>query len=303
MMMKTYNNSFSFGRVGLLIKRDVVEKWKTFLFLTLALFLVFLFMMYAYSWIPFEVMSGYETFSLSVLHGGTTVFTYYSIFVFSGIMVNMRMQGDRTNFLMLPAGNLEKFLERLLYVTLLVFIPFIVGFLLADVLHMLLFPLFVDDEAIRTLPLLPGMWDVKSKVMQDTQDTLSHINLNIDFSSLGYASPIFSFMETVWGISFYVLGGCYWRKHPFVKTFVLLMLFKIVAIVVLGISYVKIVREVEAPVKALEILMDNFFMGINQSTLLYICAGVYFVWTILNFYMAYRLFCRSQVVEPKRFKS
>ena len=127
--MKTYNNSFSFSRVGLLVKRDVVENWKTFLFLTLALFLVFLFIMYSCSWIPFEVMSGYESFSLAVLNACTTVFTYYSIFVFSGIMVNMRMQGDRTNFLMLPASNMEKFLTRMLYVTLLVFVPFIVGFL------------------------------------------------------------------------------------------------------------------------------------------------------------------------------
>ncbi|MBR5802959.1 MAG: hypothetical protein IKY31_01255 [Bacteroidaceae bacterium] len=301
--MKTYNNSFSFGRVGLLIKRDVVEKWKTFLFLTLALFLVFLFMMYAYSWIPFEVMSGYESFSLSVLNGCTTVFTYYSIFVFSGIMVNMRMQGDRTNFLMLPASNMEKFLTRMLYVTLLVFVPFIVGFLLADVLHMLLFPLLVDDEAIRTLPLLPGMWEVKSKVMQGSQEALNLVKLNIDLSSLGYALPIFPFIEAVWEASFFILGGCYWRKYPFAKTFALLMLSKIVAIVVIGISYVKIVREVEAPVKALEIWMDKLCMGISQNTLLYICAGVFFVWTLLNFYGAYRLFCRSQVVEPKRFKS
>lgn len=299
--MKTNNNSFSFRRVGLLVKRDVVENWKTILFLTLALFLVFLFIMFSYSGIPFEAIGGYEAFSLAVLNVCTSVFTYYSIFVFSGIMANIQTQGARANFLMLPASNIEKFLGRLLYVALLVFVPFIVGFLLADVLHMLLFPLFVDGEVVRTLPLLSGLWEVKSKVMQDAQETLNQINLNIDLSSLGYALLVFSFVESVCRASFYILGGCYWRKHPFVKTFALLMLVKIVVIVALGISYVAIVREVEAPVEAAQIWMDKLFMGISQGTLLLVCAGVCFVWAVFNFYWAYRLFCRSQVVEPKRF--
>lgn len=299
-MMKTYNNSFSFRRVGLLVKHDVVENRKTCLFLTLALSLVFLCIMYSCSWIPFEVNGGYEAFSLAVLRSCKSVFAYYSIFVFSGVMANIQAQGDRTNFLMLPASNLEKFSARLLYVVFLAFVPFVVGFLLADVLHMLTFPLFVGNgETVRTF-LLPGLWDVKAELKSAGQEFLDLVHLNIDLSSFVCALVIFSLVESLWRASFYILGGCYWRKHPFVKTFTLLMLVKIVVILALGISYVMIVREVEAPVEAAQIWMDKLFMGISQGTLLLICAGVFFVWALLNFYGAYRLFCHRQVVEPKR---
>ena len=256
--------------------------------------------MYSCSWLPFEVKGGYEAFSLAVLRSCKSVFAYYSIFVFSGVMANIQAQGDRTNFLMLPASNLEKFSARLLYVVFLAFVPFVVGFLLADVLHMLTFPLFVGNgETVRTF-LLPGLWDVKAELKSAGQEFLDLVHLNIDLSSFVCALVIFSLVESLWRASFYILGGCYWRKLPFVKTFTLLMLVKIVVILALGISYVMIVREVEAPVEAAQIWMDRLFMGISQGTLLLICAGVFFVWALLNFYGAYRLFCHRQVVEPKR---
>ena len=196
-MMKTYNNSFSFRRVGLLVKRDVGENWKTCLFLTLALSLVFLCIMYSCSWLPFEVKGGYEAFSLAVLRGCKSVFAYYSIFVFSGVMANIQAQGDRTNFLMLPASNLEKFSARLLYVVFLAFVPFVVGFLLADVLHMLTFPLFVGNgETVRTF-LLPGLWDVKSELKSAGQEFLDLVHLNIDLSSFVCALVIFSLVESL----------------------------------------------------------------------------------------------------------
>ena len=93
--MKTYNNSFSFSRVGLLIKRDVVENWKTFLFFTLVLSVIFLFVMFKSAWVTPAGEEAYLTYSLTTLNGYKTVFTYYNIFVFSGIMANMQTQGAR----------------------------------------------------------------------------------------------------------------------------------------------------------------------------------------------------------------
>ena len=280
--MKTYNNSFSFRRVGLLIKRDVVENKKNFLFFTLVLSVIFLFIMFTSAWVTPAGEEAYLTLSITTLNGYNTVFTYYNIFVFSGIMANMQMQGARANFLILPASNIEKFLGRLLYVTLLVFVPYIVAILLADVLHMLIFPFFAGEG--------------KGKVLQEVHETLNeYINLPL------YLLLLIDCLLFVWEASIYVLGGCYWRKHPFLKTFASILFVTIVAIAVLGYSFWKIASEVKAPVEALQIWMDKYLGGISQTFLLLICAGVFFVWTLLNFYGAYRLFCRSQVVEPKRF--
>ena len=297
--MKIYNNSFSFGRVGLLVKRDVIENWKTFLFLALVLALVFLLAIFACARVTPAGEDAYMALSLATMKWYQNVFTYYCIFVFSGIMANMQMQGERTNFLMLPASNLEKFLGRLLYVVLLTFIPYFVAILFADVLHMLIFPFIIEgSKSVVAQSLLLGFWDVKELVLPEGRELLSN-NFDLSLNLLLFISCILS----VWEISIYVLGGCYWRKHPFVKTLALIILFTIVVAIAFAITFVPIINKVGAPVEALEMWMDKLFMGISQNTLLYICAGVYFVWTILNFYMAYRLFCRSQVVEPKRFKS
>ena len=295
-MMKINNNSFSFHSVGLLVKRDVVENWKNFLFFTLVLSVIFLFVMFTSAWVTPAGEEAYLAYSLTTLNGYKTVFTYYNILVFSGIMANMQTQGLRANFLMLPASNIEKFLGRLLYVTLLVFVPYIVAILLADVLHMFIFPFFEGgSDACASHSLLLGFWEVKGRMLQEVQETLNeYINLPL------YLLLFIDCLLFVWESSIYVLGGCYWRKHPFLKTFASLLLVTIVAFVVLGYSFWNIVSEVEAPVEALQIWMDKYLGGISQTSLLLICAGVFFVWTLLNFYGAYRLFCHRQVVEPKR---
>ena len=295
-MMKENINSFSFRRVGLLITRDVVENRKNFLFFTLVLSVIFLFIMFTSAWVTPAGEEAYLTLSIKTLNGYKTVFTYYNIFVFSGIMANMQTQGARANFLMLPASNIEKFLGRLLYVALLVFVPYIVAILLADVLHMMIFPFFAgESDAVATHSLLLGFWEVKGKMLQEGQETLNmYINLPL------YLLLFIDCLLFVWESSIYVLGGCYWRKHPFLKTFASILFVTIVAIAVLGYSFWKIASEVKAPVEALQIWMDEYLGGISQTSLLLICAGVFFVWTLLNFYGAYRLFCHRQVDEPKR---
>ena len=99
-MMKISNNSFSFRRVGLLVKRDVMEHWRTFLNITLILTLLFLVIMYSSTWSLFD--KDYLGYCIIVQGFCTKVFSFYSIFVLSGILANMQTQGDRINFLMLP---------------------------------------------------------------------------------------------------------------------------------------------------------------------------------------------------------
>lgn len=296
--MKTNNNSFSLRRVGLLMRRDIVENKKTFLFFTLLLSVIFLFIMFVSAWATPAGEEAYLTLSLSTLNGYTKVFSFYSIFVWSGIMANIQTKETRTNFLMLPASNIEKFLGRLIYVTLLVFVPFIAAILLADVLQMLIFPLFAGEgDTVRFLLL--GFWEVKAKAGFTIQEFMSQ---NADYAPYLYALPFISCISTIWEASVYVLGGCYWRNHPFMKTVATMLSITIVVTIVLIFSFFQIVNEIGASVESVEMWIDKYLWGLSPESLIFICIGVCFIWALLNFYLAYRLFCRSQVVEPKRFR-
>ena len=286
-MMKISNNSFCFRRIGLLVKRDVMEHWRTFLNITLILTLLFLVIMYSSTWSLFD--KDYLGYCIIVQGFCTKVFSFYSIFVLSGILANMQTQGDRINFLMLPASNMEKFLGRLFYVLLLVFVPFVTGFLLADVIHLLISPFMRSAaETVFSSSLIPGFWEIKTKVLLESQKVLNqHVNFSI------WVLAMFSCVYTVWESSIYILGGCYWRKHPFLKTFALMMIVGLLATVVMGFSFFNFLRASDTVTT--QTWFDSAF-GIGYETFLLIGIGVFSVWTILNWYWSYRLFRRSQIV-------
>ena len=106
--MKENINSFSFRRVGLLIKRDVVENWKIFLYGCLIIPVAFL-------WFLYDGVERFEQRKYYVdLYGRyvSDVMDDWEIAVFillflsaSLVMACMNTKEGRTNMLMLPASN------------------------------------------------------------------------------------------------------------------------------------------------------------------------------------------------------
>ena len=106
------NNTFSFARLALVMKRDFMENWKTNLYRFLGPYAGFLIVML------FCYMGDcdYATFAAVVLGAFTLVLFFGGAYYASYIMETMNTQQKRISFLMLPATSLEKFVCRALYV-------------------------------------------------------------------------------------------------------------------------------------------------------------------------------------------
>ncbi|MBR2360495.1 MAG: hypothetical protein IKA75_08795 [Bacteroidaceae bacterium] len=279
--MKTYN-SFSLRRVGLLVKRDVVENWKIFLYGCLIMPVVFLWFLYE-GVARFEqtkyYANLYDRYVSDVMDNwNIAVFTLLFLSA-SLVMANMQTKEGRTNLLILPARNDEKFIARSVYAVVTPLLVFLLGILLADVIRMFLFPLLGyyqgEFEPLRQ-SLLPGLWEMK--------EYRSYFH-----SQWGEWGGVFVLSMIACAHSLYVLGGNFWRKYSFIKTSGLIFL-----LVVGGAAILYMILPEDVPSWYVVLMRDYY------DEFILACAILLFVWTILNWYWAYRVFRLSEVVERKR---
>ena len=132
------NRYFSFSRLGLVMKRDFMENWKTNLYLFLGVFLaflgVYLLQMYDYNdSVHGGVLDAYQTVDRYVSHHTAAfagIIAFLLFYFASETMRNMRTKEQRLSYLMLPATKLEKFVSRALYVTVGMFVMILLASLL-----------------------------------------------------------------------------------------------------------------------------------------------------------------------------
>lgn len=194
------------------------------------------------------------TFSASIVGFLTS---YYA----SGILGNARTKEQRTTVLMLPASNAEKYCARLVYV-------------------LVIIPLFVAAALIVATLLRMGI-----------QLLLGHDYIVFGFDML-FDESGFEFLETVLAhvfmMSLFVLGGALFRKHPFIWTWVSLMVLILSLALVVGLL-----------VKLLNPTMHHFYIHMDIPR---VVGDVLFTaLTVFNFWLSYRLFCRLQIVQHKWF--
>ena len=261
------SKSFSFSRVGWLLKRDFAENWKYNLNVILAMSLAFL-LPYLYNmemhnapWFGFDDGS-LESYINGYTVGFVMIISFALDYFASQIMRNMRTKEQRLSYLMLPATSLEKFVSRALYVTLGIFMMLLLASLLSEVVHYLLVPLFELPEH-KQVCIWPRVW----------MDIFSDIN------------PLV-LMHTLFTHSLYILGGSYFRKHPFIKTCGLMLLVNIV------IGYIAIQTYhpelIERNGSWLHVHKEAVSWGVKIFTL---------CWVALNWWLSYKLFTRQQVVK------
>ena len=281
------NNTFSFSRLGLVMKRDLMENWKTNLYRFLGPYAGFLIVML------FCYMGDcdYATFAAVVLGAFTLVLFFGGAYNASLIMETMSTQQQRISFLMLPATSLEKFVSRTLYVTLGFFLMLLVSLLLAEATRFLFLPLFDLSEEFHQ-SVLPFVADKLTSI-----EVMKFTGTGAEESiRMGYLLVVINWLATLLGHSFFILGGCYWQKHPFWKTLGvmilvtnLLGLFSIVLVQSLGNIDWNICEEwLETHLTwiAVDGVLSCFIV---LQTLLLV-----FVW-----WLSYRCFTRSQVIKPK----
>lgn len=286
------NRYFSFSRIGLVMRRDMVENWKTNLYGFLGIFFGFL-MVY---------LSMMDSSALDVnayIEGHKESFALITVFaMFLGaslIMQNMQTKEMRLSYLMLPATSLEKFVARAFYVTIGLLGMILVASLLAEAIHWLFLPLFDLPKDFQIF-VWPEAW---GQLLADLNPfkTIELVMVNqgdqlVEKSRFG--ELLFLYMIVLWWHSLYILGGNLWYKWAFVKTTAAQIGISL-ALVCIGVNTISIDSE------TIERLMA-FFQShewITEGMVTGVCALVFFVFTLFNWWLSYRIFTRSQIIKPK----
>lgn len=289
------NNFFSFPRIMMVMKREIMENWKTNLYRFIGLYAAFALVMILNM---LKVGSRVEDYQVMYNHYCSNVMASFifivgiASFVYAAsIMENMITKEQRIYFLMLPATMIEKFVARFLIVTLGVGIAVVVAVSLAEITRYLILPLFNVPEVFHQSVL----YTILSRTEIDGEQVFRGPGA-WDMPYMNCLGEILGWVFLIWSHSLYILGGNYWYKKPFFKTLGTLILISILGsvITVYVISWIgsdgmyNFARWLEANLQ---------WMTLNK--LLALGIAFFSAFTFFNWWLSYKLFTRSQVIKPK----
>ncbi len=221
-------------------------------------YLVVLLLMFLFFTIVIEMNGGHYMGYRSCAIGVFAVVTVNIVLGPALMFYSMEGKHDMQNLMMLPASNLEKDLMR--YASWILLLPlYLVALLGADVLQYVV-NLMVGHEYVTFVT--STLVDSLSRLFQ--LEVHSHLRFVFLNSLLSLS---------VWFHSLYALGATFFRTRKFnwvLTTLVIILL--------------SIVPHTQVPASE------------ATTTDLLITDLVALCWTILNFWLSYRLFCRQQVI-------
>ena len=272
------NRYFSFSRLGLVMKRDFMENWKTNLYRFLGPYTIFLLVM----WFSSMNMTNFNEFSDIVSATFFSVLFFGGSFTASYVLETMNTQQKRTSFLMLPATTFEKFFARFLYVTLGFVVLSTTALLLAEVTRFLLLPLFDLPDTFKQ-STLPSVWQ-------------TIMNVRFNFNGSGIMESVVGWLFLIWIHSFFLLGGCRWYKNAFWKTLGLIILVNFFFIFV-SVNLVESLDE--SVIEEIVLWCEANFSWVTVTGILSFAIVMFVLLILLNWWLSYRCFTRSQVIKPK----
>lgn len=208
------NNNFQFSRLLMVMRWDVFTNLKTYLNMTLGM---------TFALLPFLIMQLYQLSKQDQLSPDTIDLSYwgmsqYILFISSiamymmatQIFMVMKTNGQREQFLMLPASNLEKYISRFLFSTLGAAIAMLTAIVVSDLVQLifsfLLLPGHHQSVCLSTVALLWKIW----ATFIETIDSTSFLLLSLLVVTSGVLVH-----------SFFILCGTLFRKHTIVVTTIL----------------------------------------------------------------------------------
>ncbi len=220
------NEPTSFSRIAMVMKREIMENWKTNLYRLIGIYAAFALVMILHMWTMSSGRSSqisFTTYCSNIM--GTFVFIIgiASIAYAANIMENMITKEKRIAFLMLPATMIEKFVARFLIVTVGMAAAIIVAASLAEITRYLVLPLFNLPEAFHQSVL----YHLLSMAAIDGEQVFRGSGSALNMSYQNWLGELCGWAFLVWSHSLYILGGSYWYKKPFFKTLGTLMLISI----------------------------------------------------------------------------
>lgn len=208
----------------------------------------------------------------------TFFFGVYTMISGCWIMNNMKTKEQRITFKMLPASDLEKFIVRVLYITVVWVLIGVVAFCLADLCRMLICFISGSHGTYSTIPDVLNMWFGPANT-----HSMRMTAWGLDFIAGVLAVNAWAF----WAHSFYVLGGAFFRRRQFILTSCAHFALGILTLII--ISYI--------PVGNIILSAEDGVKFVN--TIAYAYTAVAIIVGLLNWWLAYKLFKRSQVINNK----
>ena len=182
----------------------------------------------------------------------------------SFMFYSMTGKHDRQALMLLPASNFEKYLMR--YSTWIILFPlYIVAFFAADLLQYFIH--WVLGHNYGTLVASVVVKFMNEVPQKEAEAASPHFLMDIMITAL-------------WFHSMYALGATFFRSRKFnwvLSTGVIIL------IVMLSVGLTKEGSVLQIDWKVSKV---NYVIG----------TAIYIVWTLLNFWLSYRIFCRTQVI-------
>ena len=197
------------------------------------------------------------------------VMSIATLFVLSGVFRQLNKKQKAISFLMLPAANKEKYWVLLVYVTVAWTLCLFLGYVVADVLRMVIIPMFKDLPYVSTLTD-PNLFFVVTE---------GHVVQKITAS-------IYSLITIIWVHSCYIAAGSVFRKNGF-------------AIASAGLLLIVALFE-NVWIKNFGSLISVEDNTLSVNYLVWVVVFVLLAWTVYNYRLSYRLFKNFQVINNKR---
>lgn len=289
------NNFFSFPRIAMVMKREIMENWKTNLYRLIGIYAAFTLVMILNmlkSGSNSNPQMAFQQYSTTVMGMFIFIIGIASLTYAANIMENMITKEKRIAFLMLPATMVEKFVARFLIVTVGLVVAVVVAASLAEITRYLVLPLFNVPETFHQSVL----YQVLSMASLDGEQAYRGSGYALNMPYQNWLGEMCGWAFLIWSHSLYILGGSYWYKKPFFKTLGALILISILCSV-LSVHIISWVGN-DGMRSFAEWLEANFqWMTLNK--LLSLGVAFFSAFTMFNWWLSYRLFTRSQVIKPK----
>jgi len=270
------NKSFDISRFCQVLKWTIASEKKSIVTAFIALTVAFLAIQLFSCFTIFDINRSLgEAVTMAGMGTCAALLGFMAAYYASGILGNARTREQRTTALMLPASNLEKFVARLVYCCIGMLVVLYVAILAATGLRLLLELIAGHDDITAGLGILFGY----------VRPTRSEIDYSL----------LFQVAAALWSASLFVLGGVFFRKHPFVWTNVTLfagglLFFPLLFYVTTLIGEEKVALFLRPIFK--DMTTEAFFNWVSLFLLAF---------TVFNVWLSYRFFCRLQVVQHKWF--
>lgn len=274
--MNTKNNNFQFSRLLMVMRWDMFTNLKSYLNMMLGM---------TFALLPFFIMQLYQlskqyqlfpdTIDLSYLGMSQYVLMIFSIAMYmmaTQIFMVMKTTGQREQFLMLPASNLEKYISRFLFSTLGAAVAMITAIVVSDLVQLIFsFVLLPGHHQSVCLSIMALLWKIWTTFIESI-DSAGALMLSLLIMTCGVLVH-----------SFFILCGTLFRKHTIVMSGILF--------IVMIYLVIYVIESVPGTITTCLMHGDNswIFCLLIAELLL---AG-------FQYWLSYKVFTRMQVICNK----